>query len=114
MVFPMLPGAKGTNHAPTDCRRFPLDRSLLRLSPDELRFYKEQTAIAHEYSLLGHIHQVAEDAYQVREFLTLGFSSCDFVTLTSIHIPRYTHTHVFAGTHSPSTVPRNTILRPHA
>ena len=49
-------------------RRFPLDPSLLCLTPEEFDFFKVQTGIDNEEALLEHIRQVAADAYEVGIF----------------------------------------------
>ena len=66
----------------TGCRRFVLDRSLLRLSLSELEFFKAETDIESEQALLDHIHQVASDAYQVRPIFC--------VILCTIHVTTFT------------------------
>ena len=61
------PLARDVDHDPTTgyCR-CALDRSLLRLSPRELDFFKTETNAESEHIL---IHQVASDAYHVLRLL---------------------------------------------
>ena len=79
----------------TGCRRFTLDRSLLRLSPEEVEFFKTETDIETEPALLDHIHQVASDAYQVTR---LQQSSLVRVTqglvVEALSVPLHTVVHV--------------------
>ena len=70
MGRPELPPSAVDPDAGTGCRRFALDRSLLRLSADELEFFKTQTDIESEQALLDHVHQVASETYQVRSLLS--------------------------------------------
>ncbi|KAH9945914.1 uncharacterized protein BXZ73DRAFT_95435 [Epithele typhae] len=69
-------------HGGNTYRRFLLDPSLLRLSTDEVIFYKAQTGIQADDALFDHIHSVAADAYQLFPYPCVRwytFTQCVFM-----------------------------------